>query len=215
MDTNKKDIAKSWLRKRSLLKCILIVEMIGCYMAVLTMVRYWRGPVQYQAITDLPLLKTSDFIADNGEVKGTSEVLLMQNNQAGNAVSYYAYLSLRELESIYVQFVVDCPAEYAGNVLHVDLLGDNYDNDEQEYQLTLDAGINEAALFLDPGENPPEDVMLRFFTLDMAEYAVENLQVCAGEALPKVSMSMVGVVVLLFALCGITMAMLFIKSKAE
>ena len=68
---------------------------------------------------------------------------------------------------------------------------------------------------MDPGENPPEDVMLRFFTLDMAEYAVENLQVCAGEALPKVSMSMVGVVVLLFALCGITMAMLFIKSKAE
>lgn len=195
-------------RKRFRLKILLIFEAVVCYMALLNIVSHIRAPQQYGPATDVPLVSISDFIGFDGG--GTEQgLLLLENQTLGTAVGYQAELTLSGLDSIYFSFSVDCPAEYAGGTLIVDLYNyeSGYDSPEQEYQLVLQEGDNEAAFSLRPGENAPEKALLRLFTVDAARYEVSGLQVYREQPLPKVTGAMVAVTAILVA---ITVATAFV-----
>ena len=194
-------------RKRFRLKILLIFEAVACYMALLNIVSHVRAPQQYVPATDAPLVSVSDFTGFDGG--GTEQGLRLENQAPGTAVGYQAELTLSGLDSIYLRVSVDCPAEYAGGVLFVDLYNyeSGYDSPEQEYQLVLQEGANEAAFILKPGEGAPEKALLRLFTLDAAGYEVNDLQVYQEQPLPKVTGAMVAVAAILIA---ITVATAFV-----
>jgi len=192
--------------KRSWLGRLMVVEIIVCYMAVLTLVSHVRGPEKYRIAAESPLLAAEEFTSFAGEAAGGE--LRLENDASGAAVGYSAKLSLKDLEGIHVAFQTDCPAEYAGGTLYVDLYDfeAGYDNAEQEYRLTLEQGINTADFTLHPGESAPDDAQLRFFTLDPAGYDVEGLAVSPVEALPKVSPAMTAAAISCFAVLAATAA---------
>ena len=190
---------------RAVLRGLLIFEVIVCYMALMTVVSHIRGPQRYEVISDMPLLDASDFTAFDG---ASAEKALKLSNQApGTAVGYLAQLPLIGLERIHISFEVDCPAEYSGGMLILDLYNyeSGYDSEEQEYRLTLQEGLNEVSVSLEPGEAAPEQAQFRVFTLDAAGYEVRNLQVCQETSLPKVTPFMLGVVFGCFVVLGLTM----------
>lgn len=191
-------------RKRFRLKILLIFEAVVCYMALLNIVSHMRVPQQYGPATDAPLVGVSDFIGFDGG--GTEKGLLLENQTPGTAVGYQSELTLSGLDSIYLSFSVDCPAEYAGGLLTVDLYNyeSNYDSMEQEYQISLKAGTNEVEFIFKPGEWAPEKAQLRIFTLDAADYEVRNFQAYQGTLLPKVSFAMIAVPVVCFAVLCLT-----------
>ena len=182
-------------KQRFYLKILMIFEVIVCYMALLNIISHARGPQNYDILADTPLAVVSDFSSFDGG--STEQGMLLENQTPGTAVGYQAELSLNELESIYISFSVDCPAEYAGGTLIVDLYDyeSNYDSPEQEYHLTLQQGVNEAVFSLKPGENAPSNAMLRFFTTDPAKYQLDSLQIYKEQSLPKVTNIMVTVAV--------------------
>lgn len=191
-------------RKRFRLKILLIFEAVVCYMALLNIVSHMRAPQQYGPATDAPLVSVSDFTGFDGG--GTEQGLLLENQAPGTAVGYQAELTLSGLDSIYLRFSVDCPPEYAGGVLTVDLYNyeSNYDSIEQDYQISLKAGTNEVEFILKPGEWAPEKAQLRIFTLDAADYEVRDFQAYQGTLLPKVSSAMIAVSVVCFAVLCLT-----------
>lgn len=191
-------------RKRFRLKILLIFEAVVCYMALLNIVSHVRGPQNYVVLTDTPLVSVSDFTGFDGG--GTEQGLLLENQTPGTVVGYQANLALNGLDSIYLSFSVDCPAEYAGGVLIVDLYNyeSGYDSPEQEYQIVLHEGINEAAFSLSPGENAPEQGQLRLFTTDGAGYELKELQVYQEQPLPAVTGTMVTVTSILVAITTVT-----------
>lgn len=194
-------------RMRFRLKVLLIFEAVVCYMAMLNIVSHARGPQNYGVLTDIPLVSVSDFAGFDGG--RTEQGLRLENQVPGTAVGYQAELMLSGLDSIYLRFSVYCPAEYAGGTLIVDLYNyeSGYDSPEQEYQLILQEGINEAAFSLHPGESAPDKALLRLFTLDAAGYEVSGLQVYQEQPLPKVTGAMVAVTAILVA---ITVATAFV-----
>ena len=187
------------------LKILIIIELLICYMSILTVISYWRGPVQYRALPEEPLLISTDFASFSDDKVVGAQSLRLQNDFAGNAVGYASLLNLIDLEQIAVSFSVDCPVQYAGNTLHIDLWNVGYDRDEQEYTVALQGGLNQFDIFLNKGLEAPNEAMLRFFTLDLADYSIENIQVSLAETLPKVSsvlltVTVVSVLILLFTI---------------
>ena len=61
-----------------------------------------------------------------------------------------------------------------------------YDSPEQEYEMTMQAGRNEAEFTLIPGAERPEMAQLRFFTLDRAGYSLEDVRIYGQTVGPKV-----------------------------
>jgi len=181
-------VEKKQAKKRTFsLKALLVIEVIICYMAILTVISYWRGPVHYKILADKPLLETTDFVSFGGEPVQNKDVFIFANDTIGNAIGYTADLCLRNLERMSVSFTLDCPGKAAGGILHIDLFADGYDSDEQEFKLELQEGLNDVAFSLEPGAEAPESAQLRFFTLDWADYEVQNVRLYAETALPKVS----------------------------
>ena len=185
-------------------KVVIITEIIICYMAVLTVVSYARGPERYGPAEE-PLLTELDFSDINGlPAELASAPFTFESQGQGEAVGCLADVDLRAMHGICVSFSADCPAEYAGGILCVDLCNGEtgYDYPEQEYQLTLQAGQNEADFVLDPGQEHPDMAKLRFFTLDAAGYRLENVRIYEDVSLPKVPNGLkigVGVCILLLA----------------
>lgn len=175
-------------RKKTILKWIIVAEVIVCYMAVLTVVSYARGPERYGPAEE-PLLTETDFSDINGlPAEQASAPFTFENQELGEAVGCLADVDLRAMHGICVSFSVDCPEEDAGGILCVDLCNGEigYDSLEQEYQMTLQAGPNEADFILDPGQEHPDTAKLRFFTLDAAGYRLENVRIYEEISLPKV-----------------------------
>lgn len=186
-------------------KGIIIAEIIICYLAFLTVVSYIRGPERYRTVTDTPLLRSEEFISFAGAPAGTGGGLRLENTASGAAVGYMARLRLTGLEQIYISFQMECPAEFAGGTLVIDLYNSEaeYDNPEQEYRLTIQEGHSEVECQLTPGESPPEEAFLRVFTLDHAGYQLEEIRICRMELLPRVPVGLwVGVGVCYLALAG-------------
>ena len=160
-------------------------------MAVLTAVSYARGPARYET-AKRPLLATEDFISFAGQPAKPGGEFLLENGTAGTAVGYQAGLDLAALDGVLISFQTECPAEYAGGTLFVDLYNGEagYDSPEQEFVLTVQAGHNEASFVLEPGPDHPDTVLLRFFTLGRAGYALEDVQIYEQVPMPKVSAGM-------------------------
>lgn len=194
-------------KKRDWLRRLIVVELIVCYMAVLTLVSHVRGPEKYRVDTETSLLTRKDFVSFSGEEAGNT--FRFDNDASGTAVGYSAELSLQDLKGIHVSFQLDCPVEYVGGTLYVDLYNfeTGYDNAEQEFALSLEPGVNTVGFTLDPGESAPDHVQLRFFTLDPAGYDIKELAVSRVETLPKVSMGMAIVTAACFVLLGSTAVM--------
>lgn len=207
---NLKQLKTVWLKR------FIILEIIVCYMAALTVVSHLRGPERYQVADESPLLNIRDFSSFSNEPVG-GESFLMENRTAGAAVGYLARLSLQELEGIWITFSVECPVEYAGGILYVDLCEPEmgYDNPEQEYSLTLSAGLNQVGFSLDPGVSHPVNANLRFFTLDPAGYEIRNLEIYPEAALPRVGEGLVISMVLSFVLLGVTIMAWRMRSRKE
>ena len=200
----KKDARKrsAWLGR------LMVVEIIVCYMAVLTLVSHARGPEKYRAATDAPLLAADSFTSFTGEPAG-EDGLRLANSTAGQAVGFAAELPLESRERIQAAFLVDCPPEFAGSILHVDLYEPDagYDNDEQEATLVMQPGLNAVSLTLWTGENAPESSQLRFFTLDLADCGIYDLSICPVEALPKVGRGLLAAVAACFLILAATTAL--------
>ena len=178
--------------KRAVVKGTLIFELVVCYMALMNIVSHAMGPQNYKVVTDEPLLTVSDFVSFQGEtVQGQS--LRLENPTSGNASGYSAQLSLEGLERVYICFRIDCPAEQVGAGLCVDLYDQEsgYDNAEQEYRLFLQEGMNEASFVLEIGETAPEKAELRFFTGDVTDYVINDLQIYRDVPLAKVTSAMI------------------------
>lgn len=178
-------------KKRTRLKMLWVLEVIVCYLALLTIVSYIRGPQRYETISDLSLIETSGFITLDG-IPEESGNLKLTNPQPGAAVGYAVPIELAGLDGINVQFRIECPAECAGGILLVDLFNQErgYDNVEQEYSYTLLPGTNLVNVSLTPGNNAPEQAFLRIFTGAIANYSIEDLQVNREIPLPKVTPAM-------------------------
>lgn len=169
-------------------KWVIIAELIVCYMAVLTVVSYARGPVRYGPAKE-PLLTEADFRDINGlPAEEAGAPFVFENQTQGEAVGCLADVDLRSLHGICVSFGVDCPAEYAGGILCVDLCNGEtgYDGPEQEFDLALLPGPNEADFILDPGPEHPDTATLRFFTVEPAGYQLENVGIYEEVLLPKI-----------------------------
>ena len=191
---------RNTLAKAVRLKQLLILEAVICYIALLTVVSYAKGPARYKTLTDNLLLTSENFTIFAGNVSSKCGGLYMENTDSGNSMGYSAPLSLYGLDRVHVEFSVDCPKEYANGVLHVDLQAYGYDNDEQEFFLTLKQGMNHADFSLDPGPNPPQDVLLRLFTLDKAEYSIQNLQIYPETVLSQFPRGMIPTVIAAFTI---------------
>lgn len=139
-------------------------------------------------MTEAPLLRTEEFTTFAGVPTKIGEGFSLENADADSVVGYMARLCITESEQLRVSFQTECPAEFAGGVLIIDLYNDEagYDNLEQQYQQTVQEGRSETEFWLSLGDNPPEEAFLRFFTLDPAGYRLENVRIYRGEPLPKV-----------------------------
>lgn len=178
-------------------KTILIAEIIISYMALLTVVSHICAPQAYRAETEAPILMTSDFVSFSGE--SAERELLFRNDTSGSAVGYQSALKLTEAERIAVTLKINCPEEYSGCKLYVDLYESEsgYDDPEQEAVLTTEAGEQEAELILYAGEQHPENAWLRIFTTDKSEFSVEKIVVSEAVPQEKVSKAMLGVTALI------------------
>ena len=192
--------------RRFRLKILLLLEVVICYMALLNLVSHSRGPERYRVLTGTPLVTISDFIGFDGS--GSEQGLVLENQIPGTAVGYQAELPLIGLEGIYISFSVDCPPEYAGSVLITDLYDfeSGYDSPEQEYQLTLQPGVNELEVSLRVSENAPSKAQLRIFTTDIADYSLNNLHAHQEQSIPKITAAMAAAAIISFAAIVVTSA---------
>lgn len=188
-----------------LLKWLIIIEIIACYMAVLTIVSYARGPQKYEMITDFPMISIGDFISFNGET-APGDGLQIVNEMPGAVVGYSAWTALDGFDKMQISFQVDCPPEYAGNVLYVDLYEQKteYDNAEQQISVILHEGTNKVDFFLEPGEEHPSSAELRIFTLDSADYTIGDISLLMLKLQPKVSVSIITGAIVCFLLLAST-----------
>lgn len=202
--------------RSSLWRAAAIVEVIVCYMAILAAISYARGPGHWRPV-EPPVLESGAFTSFDGEAAGENGSLSMENGPGGQAVGYQAEVELSGGAALQVSLKVECPAEYAGNTLIVDLYNyeAGYDDPAQESQVALQEGANQMDLPLDPGASPPERASLRLFTLDPAGYQLEDVTVRQMERMPKVPGSVwIGLAVCL-ALPLVTLAVWAISEKIE
>lgn len=199
-------------KRRAWLGRLIVVELIVCYLAVLTFVSHARGPVKYRTATESPLLDVEDFVSFAG---AREDAILLVNDMAGQAAGFAAELPLEGLEGIRVAFQVDCPPEYAGGTLVVDLYNAEagYDSAEQEFSLELEPGVNMVERTIDPGESAPGRAQLRIFTLDLAGYGIHELAVCPVEAIPKLGMGLLAAAAACFACLAGSTALWFMDRK--
>lgn len=179
-----------WPVSGAVWKGIIITETIICYLACLAVVSYIQGPVRYRVVTEAPIPES--FTTFAGVPAETGGVFFFENVVPGEVVGYMTTLRLSGLDRIQISFQVECPAEFAGGILFIDLynLEAGYDNPEQDYHLTVQEGHSEVAFAMAPGENPPEYAYLRIFTLDPAGYRLEDIRIYCEERMPKVSVGL-------------------------
>lgn len=184
-------------KKKTKLKWIIIVELIVFYFALLNVISHARGPVPYQIDTSQPVVQIEDFVpmAEMG-VDKTETALPFYNAVEGAVAGYQSELQLGQLQGIHISFSVNCPADYAGNLLYIDLYNyeAGYDFPEQEYEVILQ-GDQQISFELSPGEKAPDSCFLRFFTNGLADYNLEQIQVNPVIALPRVTTAMIVAVV--------------------
>lgn len=180
--------AANFRTKNYIFKKILIVELIVCYIATLSIVSYMRAPERYKRMEE-PVINVSDFELNSGEPIIIDEAgIRMKNDTPGVPVVLQADIELCGLDRIRVTYQVNCPEEFQGGILHTDLFSesDYYDAPEQEHILVLQPGVNYADFVIYPGENHPKIAQFRFFTLDLADYKMTEVKIYVEKLQPRV-----------------------------
>lgn len=197
------------------MKIFIIAEVIVLYFSILNIISHVCAPIQYEANTEQPLFCAEDFVPLTGDgVQEAGAVLTFYNQVKGTAVGFLADLDLSIRDEIAVQFQIDCPTQFAGGIVFIDLCNGEagYDYPEQEYQLVLEPGLNRVAFQLNKGENAPEYAQFRIFTLDPADYTVEQLIVADMIARPPYTAPMVCVPIIVAIVLCITV-LIFQRQK--
>lgn len=148
------------------------------------------GTILYFSVLGLALVTDPEFMPGKSEnilpystfsvISGTGaqvtdNALVFSETQYESVFS--AVMPASDMAEIYVEFVIDCPEKCRGAVLHVDLLGENYDRAEQEFTVTLKSGINKVSDSIPINGDVPDQLQLRIFTLEPAEYSLTELSV--------------------------------------
>lgn len=193
-------------------KIIFGIELLAIYFSILSVISFVRATEQCQKSKD-PLLTYSDFFVVVGESEATAseDSLVFHSKDAVDKV-FSAGLSLQNLESIWVEFVVNCPEEYQGSVLHVDLWADGYDNSEQEFETILKVGKNKIAGVLHKGDHAPDEAQFRIFSLDPGEYSVEELFI--SKAVKPNRSIKTGVIVTFVLFIGLFVSLWWMKNNS-
>lgn len=189
---------------KGFIKKLLIVELIVCYLGILTVISHICGPQPYEVDRNNTLLSSQEFIP-YGETTVTNGSITLVNSVEGGSTGCGALLSLVGLERIYIEFDIICPLEYDTGSLAIDLYDETsgYDYGDQEYMHAVQEGREHVAFMLETGEYAPEQAQVRFFTTNVSNWEIENLQIYRVYPVPKVSATMIiSVVVLLFIFVG-------------
>lgn len=159
-------------------KAIAIVLAVCLYFALLSMISFVRAPRERQA-TGESIVNYEDFLVEAEDGRAWLDGAGLHFSDAENTVKKFsAMISLEEFQQIQVEFVAECPQEYAGAaVLHVDLCADGYDADAQEFVVELKAGRNKISQVIDKGDSAPEKAQFRIFCLDAVQCDISELNV--------------------------------------
>ncbi len=165
-------------------KALLIVAIIFFYFVFLTFVSHARAPVQYGPDLEAPpIASTGDFeVLSAPETVSLEDRSIVLCNPEESVAAIGTRLNLSDLQKVYVEFSVNCPADCVGTVLVVDLFdGDaGYDAPEQEFSTMLRVGVNKIGQVIDKGVNAPEEAWLRIFTTQRATFEIEDVVVSRG-----------------------------------
>ncbi len=166
----------------------MIIEALILYFAVLIVISCWRGPTRYR-FDDSENLADRAGIAFFSDPDGLSEIrdgYILARSPNGGTLGLFTPISLRGIEVLQVQFELVSPDEYAGREIHIDLLGEEYDSDEQECFYHLVSGTQFFKCELPVGENAPEEAVFRIFCLEPVEFELRDLRLYCGSMMPKV-----------------------------
>jgi len=185
---------------KTMLKRLLIVEILFCYILTLAVVSHIRGPDQYKEDARSIQWTAESFLCvdDTGLSGVKGNTLHVQNDVPGRNIEFRTGVQLAEDTGFRISFLIDCPAEFAGDGIAVDLYNEEarFDWPYQVYIYTLSAGTNKISYDLFSGENAPDTAWLRIFTSSKSNYDIQNLRVCHLIQVEKVS---VGLKAALFA----------------
>lgn len=178
--------------RRIILKFVVIISAIATYISILNIISHIRGPVQYYANKDFPMVDVGDFVSFTGE-QTNSDVLILSNPSVGSVAGYSANILLYDTERIQVSFDIVCPEEYDQSTILIDLYNpeEEYDSQEQEDVKRLQKGNNTIVTVLNPGQDAPKEAQLRIFTGDSINVTLDNIEVYQLLKKPKVTVSMI------------------------
>ncbi len=198
-------------------KLTIWVGAILLYFVVMIWISHEKAPTDFRSDPTAPsLVGYSDFavMVGDSEARVDDDALIFESNRASTKV-FAARLSLSDLQRISVVFSLDCPAEYEGTTLIIDLYdGESYDSEEQQFVITLQPGYNQITGVLDKGDNAPKEAWLRFFTIDPAQYSITKISIQALRV-TKWSVSVLYLAALIVALLIAIIVMLKKKSTPE
>lgn len=169
-------------------KTLIIAELLVLYFSLLIVISCWRGPIRYRFDPNDDLLAQTELtlLSDPDGMSSIQKEKVSVHNQSGGVFVVGAPIILSGTEVISVQFELDCPKAYAGKEIHVDLMGDDYDSDEQECIYHLLSGKQTFTCEISVGDYAPDKAMFRVFCLEPMEFEFSGLSLLSGRLMPKV-----------------------------
>lgn len=177
-------------QKRTQIKWLLTIEVLVFYFCLLNLISHIKGPTPYYIDTSNIIVPSTNFQSFfDMSVSRTDDVLHLLNTTEGTAAGYQSKVRLENCDGIDVSFQIDCPEQYAGSTVVVDLYNAEagFDSPNQEEPIILTVGQNEIEVILSLDETAPNQACLRIFTLEQADYDIVNLVTYPKMLLPKVS----------------------------
>lgn len=177
-------------------KAILVLEAISFYFAVLNVISHMRAPAVYERVEE-PLIQTEEFSPYFQMGVVTDSTLPLVNQEEGVVAGYEKDISSEGLDQLRIQCHIDCPEQYLGAAIFIDLYQQNgYDDPQREQVINLESGPNDIDVCLEVGDNPPEIIFVRLFTPSVIDVEIENLQVFEMVKTSCVHPAMYGAVVI-------------------
>jgi len=198
-------------------KPLIIAETLMLYFTVLIVISCWRGPARYR-IDDNTNIADLNGITLFSDPDGLSEIrdgVVLARSPNGGTFGLYVPISLSGIEVLQARFELKCPEEYADRDIHIDLMGENYDSDEQESILHLVGGTQFFEYEFPVGENAPDEAMFRVFCLDPVEFELRGLCLYYGHSAPKVQASHWVAVIIAGALLLVTCIVRVLSRKTS
>lgn len=155
-------------------RIISITYFIVLYILILCMISSIKNP-QLKTVTKY-LAGPNEFAALVGDTKINEDSLFMHGE--GDKV-FGTEVNLSNIKGFNVSFNIDCPTEYAGVTIYIDLynIEANYDSPQSEFAAELRAGSNIIEGMLNPGNKRPDKAILRIFATKKLDIVIKNVSV--------------------------------------